>query len=97
MASGDDFTIIEKERARGGGPPQLFPDFKEFTSNKVAMLDVQITTALRETYPELTITTVPSQNVNFLQFAAAGFAQGTHLVLRVVAKCLVIQMLIASS
>ncbi|KAF2644191.1 P-loop containing nucleoside triphosphate hydrolase protein [Massarina eburnea CBS 473.64] len=75
-ASPDDFTFVDVEGdgGRGGGPPQLFPEYQQMTSNKVADLDVQITTALREKYPELIVTTVPASNVDFLQFAAAGFA-----------------------
>ncbi|KAF1953956.1 P-loop containing nucleoside triphosphate hydrolase protein [Byssothecium circinans] len=75
MASSDDFTFIENEGSRGGGPPQLFPDYQQMTSNKVADLDVQIVSTLRAKYPELIVTTTPGSNINFLQFAAAGFAQ----------------------
>ncbi|CAI6341833.1 unnamed protein product [Periconia digitata] len=75
MSSPDDFTFIDNEDARGGGPPQLFPDFRNLTSGKVADLDLQIVTALRTKHPELIVTTVPAYNVNLLQFAAAGYAQ----------------------
>jgi hypothetical protein len=73
MASGDDFTFIENEGRRG--PPQLFPDYQNITSAKYADPDVQIVTALRAKHPELIVTTVPGNNVNLLQFAAAGYAQ----------------------
>lgn len=76
MPSGDDFTFIDNEDAQGGGGlPQLFPDYREFTSGKVSDLDAQIVNSLRTKHPELIVTTVPANNVNFLQFAAAGYAQ----------------------
>lgn len=73
MASGDDFTFVEPEGNRG--PPQLFPDYQQLTSARIADPDVQIVTALRTKYPELIVTTVPRGNVNLLQFAAAGYAK----------------------
>jgi hypothetical protein len=73
MGSGDDFTFIEDEGHRG--PPQLFPDYKDLTSAKIADPDVQMVTALRAKHPELIVTSVPAGNVNLLQFAAAGYAQ----------------------
>lgn len=73
MASADGFTFIEDEGSHN--PPQLFPDFRSMVNGKGVNLDLQIQTTLREKHPELIVTTVPGGNVNFLQFAAAGFAQ----------------------
>ncbi|PVI01317.1 P-loop containing nucleoside triphosphate hydrolase protein, partial [Periconia macrospinosa] len=49
--------------------------FHHLTSGKVPDLDVQLVTSLRAKHPELIVTAVPAANVNFLQFAAAGYAQ----------------------
>ena len=73
MASGDDFTFIEDEGHRG--PPQLFPDYQQLTSAKIADPDVQMVSSLRAKHPELIVTSVPASNINLLQFAAAGYAQ----------------------
>ncbi|KAF2003409.1 P-loop containing nucleoside triphosphate hydrolase protein [Amniculicola lignicola CBS 123094] len=76
MASSDDFTFIEPEAPLGSKPAKpLFGNYHEFTSGKTTDLDVQIVTALRGKHPELIVTTVPGNNVNLLQFAAAGYAQ----------------------
>jgi hypothetical protein len=75
MATGDDFTFVESEGMQGSKPRKLFDDYQSFTSGKVTDLDTQIVTALRAKNPELTVTTVPGNNCNLLQFAAAGFAQ----------------------
>lgn len=82
MPAGDDFTFIDNEDARGGGPPQLFPDYHHLTSGILPDFDVQLVTSLRAKHPELIVTTVPAANVNFLQFAAAGYAQGMHAFTR---------------
>lgn len=71
----DDFTFVENDRLRGGGPAPLFDDFRDMSSGKIADLDVQIQAALRAKHPELTLTTIPAMNVNLLQFVAAGYAQ----------------------
>ncbi|KAL1595660.1 hypothetical protein SLS60_009349 [Paraconiothyrium brasiliense] len=73
MASADDFTLIENEGSHN--PPQLFPDYRQLLNGKGFDPDVQVVTALREKHPELTVTSVPGNNVNLLQFAAAGYAQ----------------------
>lgn len=75
MAANEGFTFVDGEDGQDG-LPQLYPDYQQMTSSKVANLDVQITAALREKYPELIVTTTPGSNVDFLQFAAAGFAKG---------------------
>jgi hypothetical protein len=75
MNPGDDFTFVENDSLGGGRPAPLFEDYHGLTSGKIADLDVQMVTALRAKHPELTVTTVPSTNVNLLQFVAAGFAQ----------------------
>lgn len=71
----DDFTFVENDNRHGSGPPKLFDDYHAFTSGKTTDLDVQIVTALRAKHPELIVTTVPANNCNLLQFAAAGYAQ----------------------
>ena len=76
MASTEDFLFIdENEHVCGSKPRKLFDDFHSFTSGKTTDLDSQIVTALRAKHPELIVTTVPGNNVNLLQFAAAGYAQ----------------------
>lgn len=75
MTSADDFTIIEPAGTQGGGPSRLFDDFSNFTSGKVADLDTQLVTALKQKHPELIVTTVSSRNINLMSFAAAGYAQ----------------------
>lgn len=75
MASSDDFTFIESEGTRGGGPPKLFDDFAHLTSAKTYDLDNQLVTALRQKHPELIVTTVSANNIPLLYFAAAGYAQ----------------------
>lgn len=75
MATDNDFTFIDNENIRGSKPQPLFDDYHKSTSGKVTDLDVQMVTALRAKHPELIVTTVPANNCNLLQFAAAGFAQ----------------------
>jgi transitional endoplasmic reticulum ATPase len=58
MASANDFTFIETEGTRGSEPQKLFNDFADLTSAKVADLDTQLVTSLRQKHPELIVTTV---------------------------------------
>jgi transitional endoplasmic reticulum ATPase len=75
MASTDDFTFIDTEGTQGSEPPKLFNDLAHLTSAKVADLDTQLVTSLRQKHPELIVTTVHRDVINLLQFAAAGYAQ----------------------
>ena len=55
-------------------PHQIFLDYKDLFPGKSIDLDIMITASLRRQYPNLTLTIVPSGNVNLLAFAAAGHA-----------------------
>ncbi|KAF2098637.1 P-loop containing nucleoside triphosphate hydrolase protein [Rhizodiscina lignyota] len=70
-ASAEPFTIVSES---GHSGPQLFEKFHDSTSAKIADIDVQLVTSLRAQYPDLIVTTIPTTNVNLLQFAAAGYA-----------------------
>lgn len=72
MAGSEQFTIID--HSNNDDNPRLFDSFKDFTSGKLADIDVQISTALRSQYPDLIVTTVFSQNVDLFAFASAGHA-----------------------
>jgi len=61
------FTLVEDE-------PTLFDDYHDLTSARMADMNAQLVTALRNHYPELIVTTVSSYNCSFLGFAAAGHA-----------------------
>jgi transitional endoplasmic reticulum ATPase len=73
MSDSEPFTFVTCSQKNA-----LFNDFKHFTSAKVDDVDAQLIDALRTKFPEMTVTAVPSYNVNLLQFAAAGYAQA-HL------------------
>jgi transitional endoplasmic reticulum ATPase len=75
MASADDFTFIEPAGTQGSEPSKLFNDFADLSSAKVADLDTQLVTSLRQKHPELIVSTVSRNNIDLLRFAAAGFAQ----------------------
>lgn len=71
MSTSEPFTLVESE---GRTPPRMFTDYKVLTSRKTSSLDVQMLNDLRSSYPDMIVTSVPSDNVNLLQFAAAGHA-----------------------
>jgi len=75
MASADDFTIIEPAGTQGSEPSKLFNDLADLTSAKVADLDTQLVTSLRQKHPELICTTVSRNNLDLLSFVRAGYAQ----------------------
>ncbi|KAH6658884.1 P-loop containing nucleoside triphosphate hydrolase protein [Truncatella angustata] len=72
MDSFEPFTLITET---GGSGPEFFHPYLDRTSARVADIQTHLLTDLRKQYPELIITIVPANNVNFLQFAAAGYAQ----------------------
>ncbi|KAI9728352.1 MAG: hypothetical protein M1828_003752 [Chrysothrix sp. TS-e1954] len=69
MAESDAFDIISSVSSKA-----IYPDFEDASSGRVADLDVQLTKFLRTHYPDLTLTTVPAQNVPLLAFAGLGNA-----------------------
>ncbi|KAI1877815.1 hypothetical protein JX265_003823 [Neoarthrinium moseri] len=73
MSDSEPFTFIAEERA--GEAPRLFEGFLDRSSARIPQPDVPLVTELRNQYPELIVTTIPVDNVNLLEFAAAGFAQ----------------------
>jgi transitional endoplasmic reticulum ATPase len=75
MASANDFTFVEARGIQGSEPPKLFGDFANFTSAKIADLDAQLVTALRQKHPELIVTTCDRRNLDLLAFATAGHAR----------------------
>lgn len=69
MTLTNDFTIVSTSSDHA-----ITPAYEDATSAKVSDLDVQITTALRTLYPELTLTITTATNVPLLYFANLGFA-----------------------
>jgi hypothetical protein len=59
MTTGEHFNFILKKEHEA---PQLFDEFHDSFSAKIANVDVQLVTELRKQYPELIVTTVPAHN-----------------------------------
>lgn len=72
MTLTNDFTIISSASSQS-----LTPEYEALTSGKISDPDIQITTALRAHYPELTLTVTPAQNVPLVYFANLGYATAT--------------------
>lgn len=72
MSVSEPFTVITSKEHAG---PGLFDEYRDYNSAKLADQDVQLTAALRTEHPELIVTTVPTYNLDLLQFAAAGYAE----------------------
>jgi len=68
-ADTEPFTLVEET-----SDTTLNDKFQELLSAKSADHDIQYVTRLRQQYPELTVTAVPSNSCGLLAFAAGGYA-----------------------
>lgn len=69
MSSFEPFTLVEEPSSS-----RLFDTFQEITSAKTADHDIQYLTALRRSFPEYVVTSIPAGNCNLLAFARSGHA-----------------------
>ncbi|KAF2156846.1 P-loop containing nucleoside triphosphate hydrolase protein [Myriangium duriaei CBS 260.36] len=65
----EPFAIVEETPDK-----QLFDKFQTLTAGLTADHDIQYQAALKQRFPDLTVTTIPTNNCNILSFAAAGHA-----------------------
>ncbi|KAI9658836.1 MAG: hypothetical protein M1831_003862 [Alyxoria varia] len=74
----EPFTFINSDNVQSSEDSHsLFPTYKHLNRAPIADTDVQLQAALREKYPELTLTATPASNSPLLQFAAIGEATAT--------------------
>jgi transitional endoplasmic reticulum ATPase len=71
MAPPEPFTFVEGIK---DAPHESFRDYVDILSAKVADTDIQFNARLRQQYPEMIVTTVPSSNLNLIYFADLGYA-----------------------
>ena len=65
----EPFTIVEETTTK------LFDSFQDVNSGKIADGDIQYLSALRKSFPEYNVTSVPIINCNLISFAQAGHAR----------------------
>lgn len=71
MAQFEPFTFVDGFK---DAPHESFSDYVDILSAKVADTDTQFNARLRQQYPEMIVTTVPSSNLNLIYFADLGYA-----------------------
>lgn len=71
MPAPEPFTFVE---ASTNIAKEGYEDYVEINSAKAVSIDVQFSARLRKQHPELTLTTVPANNLNLILFAELGYA-----------------------
>jgi len=75
MASAEPFEFIPMPQSASS--TSIFSAFEKVHSGKRVSIDVPMYARLRSEHPDKTITSLPTRNINLLNYAQAGFATAT--------------------